>query len=206
MGNPRRTKKPLKCYRTPIIAGEFKGKMIDIPAVETTRSSKAILRESLFNTIQFEIVDRPFVEVFAGSGAVALEALSRGACRAWCMEKDRSVYEILRSNAERIAPGRVETVWGDSFETFARVYEAVRRTGERAYFYFDPPFAFREGMEEIYDKTLQLIETIEAPSCAAAILEHMSSLELPERLGALRLHKTRRFGKSALSYYLPGEE
>jgi len=205
MPAPRRRKSRMKTYATPIIAGEFKGKPVEIPSVATTRSSKAILRESLFNTLQFDLVGKPFVEVFAGSGSVALEAVSRGASRAWCMEKNRDVYEILRSNVERIAPGRIETIWGDSFEEFERVYRQVEATGEKAYFYFDPPFSIREGMEDIYDKTLALLERIRPESCESAIVEHMSSVDLPERIGELYLTKKRRFGKSTLSYYRPVE-
>jgi 16S rRNA (guanine(966)-N(2))-methyltransferase RsmD len=193
----------MKTYATPIIAGEFKGRPIEIPSVATTRSSKSILRESLFNTLQFDLVGKPFVEVFAGSGSVALEAVSRGASRAWCMEKNREVFEILRTNVERIAPGRIETVWGDSFTEFERVYRELEASGERAYFYFDPPFAIREGMEEIYDKTLKLLERIAPEQCETAIVEHMTSVDLPERIGALELIKKRRFGKSTLSYYRP---
>jgi 16S rRNA (guanine(966)-N(2))-methyltransferase RsmD len=205
MSQTRRRKSRIKTYATPIIAGEFKGKRIEIPAVSTTRSSKAILRESLFNTLQFDLVDKPFVEVFAGSGSVALEAVSRGASRAWCMEKNREVYEILRANVERIAPGRVETVWGDSFTEFEGVYRALEATGERAYFYFDPPFSIREGMEEIYDRTLELLERIAPEQCELAIVEHMTTVDLPEKIGNLELLKKKRFGKSSLSYYRPVE-
>jgi len=195
----------MKSYATPIIAGEFKGQQIEIPAVSTTRSSKSILRESLFNTLQFDLLGKPFVEVFAGSGSVALEAVSRGASHAWCMEKNREVYAILRRNAERIAPGRIETIWGDSFAEFERVYDEVKREGERAYFYFDPPFSIREGMEDIYEKTLKLLERIEPEFCEAAIVEHMTSVEMPERIGSLERYRKRRFGKSTLSYYRPAE-
>ena len=200
---PRR--KRMKTYTATVIGGEFKGKAIEIPSVSTTRSSKAILRESLFNTLQFDLVGKPFVEVFAGSGSVALEAVSRGASRAWCMEKNREVYEILRSNVERIVPGRIETIWGDSFEEFQRVYTQVEALGERAYFYFDPPFSIREGMEEIYERTLELLKRIQPESCEMAVVEHMTTLDLPEKIGVLELVKKRRFGKSTLSYYRPAE-
>ncbi len=200
---PRR--KRMKTHAATVIGGEFKGKVIEIPSVSTTRSSKAILRESLFNTLQFDLVGKPFVEVFAGSGSVALEALSRGASKAWCIEKNREVYEILRDNVERIAPGRIETVWGDSFEEFDRIYRRLEETGEKAYFYFDPPFSIREGMEEIYEQTLGLLEKIRPPHCELAIVEHMTGVDLPERIGSLSLEKKRRFGKSTLSYYRPAE-
>ena len=203
MAESERRRRKMKSYATPIIAGEFKGKLIEIPAVSTTRSSKSILRESLFNTLQFDLMGKPFVEVFAGSGSVALEAVSRGASRAWCMEQNREVYRILQSNVERIAPGRIHTVWGDSFEEFDRVYREVESGGVPAYFYFDPPFSIREGMEEIYDKTLKLLERIGPEICEMAIVEHMTTVEMPERVGSLERSKKRRFGKSTLSYYRP---
>jgi len=200
-----RTKRRLKSYSATIIAGKHKGKAVEIPAVSTTRSSKAILRESLFNTLQFDLMDKPFVEVFAGSGSVALEAVSRGASHAWCIEKNPAVYEILRANVERIAPGEITTIRGDSFEEFEGVYKEASAGGERAFFYFDPPFSIREGMEEIYDATITLLERIEPEHCERAIVEHMTQVDLPESIGALRLEKKKRFGKSSLSYYRPAE-
>ena len=201
MGRSKR--KRLKSYAAPIIAGEHKGKMVEIPAVDTTRSSKAILRESLFNTLQFNLIDKPFVEVFAGSGSVALEAISRGASKAWCIERNPQVYEILRSNVERIAPGRIETLQADSFQAFERILERIKSVGDPAYFYFDPPFSIREGMEEIYDETLRLIASIPANICEMAIVEHMSGLDLPQEIGELEQVKSKRFGKSTLTYYRP---
>jgi len=73
-------------FRTQIIGGEFKGKFIEIPNISTTRSSKSILKESLFNTLQFDIIDKNFVEVFSGSGSIGLEALSRGAKKCYFIE------------------------------------------------------------------------------------------------------------------------
>jgi 16S rRNA (guanine(966)-N(2))-methyltransferase RsmD len=195
----------IKVYTTPIIAGEFKGRRIEIPASDTTRSSKAILRESFFNTVQFDIVGKNFVEVFAGSGSVGLEALSRGAGQCFFMEKDGQAYQCLQNNIAKLDPSRCHSFFGDSFQLFERVYEMLERSGEKSYFYFDPPFAIREGMEEIYDKTVALIEKIRPEVCEAVALEHMTGLSLPERIGTLEKTKSRKFGKSTLTYYRPAE-
>ncbi len=66
---------------------KFIFQLLQLPVVP-----KAILRESLFNTINFEIIDKNFVEVFAGSGLVAIEAVSRGAKKAWCIEKHHRYF------------------------------------------------------------------------------------------------------------------
>jgi 16S rRNA (guanine(966)-N(2))-methyltransferase RsmD len=196
-------KKKVRVFTTPVIAGKFKGKKIAIPAVKSTRSSKAILRESLFNTLQFDIVGKNFVEVFAGSGSVAIEAVSRGAEHAWCIEKNREVYGILKENVRQITPGKITAVAGDSFEEFAGVYAEALLAGKGIYFYLDPPFSIREGMEEIYEKTMSLMERINPELCEMVIIEHMTSLDIPKHVGSLEFFRKKRFGKSSLSYYRP---
>lgn len=193
--------KHLKTFSTHILAGRYKGKVISIPAIDTTRSSKSILKESLFNTLQFDIIDKNFVEVFAGSGSVGLEALSRGAKHAYFIEKNQLALTALRNNIKNIDPLNATVLSGDSFEKFATIYDIVKAQNIKTYFYFDPPFSIREGMEEIYQKTLALIASIEPNICEMVIVEHMSNLELPPVIGQLSLWKTKKFGKSTLSYY-----
>jgi 16S rRNA (guanine(966)-N(2))-methyltransferase RsmD len=202
---PRRKKEKIKLFTTTITAGKYKGKKIEIPDIFTTRSSKSILRESLFNTLQFEIIDKNFVEVFAGSGSVGLEALSRGAGDAYFIEYNKTAYRFLENNAKAIDPAHAHLFFGDSFEKFETVYGIVKRSSEKSYFYFDPPFSIRDGMDEIYDKTLALIERIEPEVCEMAIVEHMTKLEMPESIGALQKHKKKKFGRSTLTYYTPKE-
>ena len=194
-------KERTKVFTTTINAGKYKGKKIEIPAIDTTRSSKSILKESLFNTLQFEIIDKNFVEVFGGSGSVGLEALSRGACEAYFIEYNKTAFHILEKNARAIDAAHTHLFLGDSFEKFETLYEMVKRSGEKTYFYFDPPFSTRSGMDEVYDKTIALIEMIEPEVCEAVIVEHMSNLELPDTIGALTQTKRKKFGRSALSYF-----
>ena len=201
----KRVKEKIKLFTTTIIAGEFKGKRIEIPDIATTRSSKSILRESFFNTVQFDIVGRSFVEVFAGSGSVGLEALSRGAAQCYFMEYNNVAFRSLENNIRQTDPSRCHAFFGDSFVNFATVYELVKRQGEKSYFYFDPPFSTRDGMDDIYDKTLALIETIEPEVCEMVAVEHMTALTMPEEIGALEQTKKKKFGRSSLTYYKPKE-
>ena len=201
-----KNREKIKLFTTTIIAGEYKGKRIEIPDISTTRSSKSILRESFFNTIQFEIIDRNFVEVFAGSGSVGLEALSRGAAQCYFMEYNKVAFRSLEKNIKQTDPSRCHAFFGDSFEKFSTVYEMVKRQGGRTYFYFDPPFSTRDGMDEIYDKSIALIEQIEADVCEMVAVEHMTNLAMPETIGALKKVKKKKFGRSTLSYYKPKGE
>jgi len=198
-------KEKIKIFTTSIIAGDFKGKKIEIPDISTTRSSKSILKESFFNTIQFEIIDKNFVEVFAGSGSVGLEALSRGAVDCYFMEYNKIAFRSLETNIKNTDPSRCHSFYGDSFEKFATVYEMVKRTGRKTYFYFDPPFSTRDGMDDIYDKTIALIESIDANVCEMVVVEHMTNLDMPEQIGSLVFAKRKKFGRSTMSYYKPKE-
>jgi len=196
-------KEKIKIFTTTIIGGDFKGKKIEIPDISTTRSSKGILKESFFNTIQFEIIDKNFVEVFAGSGSVGLEALSRGAAECYFMEYNKTAFRSLESNIRNTDPLRCHTFYGDSFINFSNVYSMVKKSGKKTYFYFDPPFSTRDGMDDVYDKTIALIESIEPEVCELVVVEHMTNLDMPEKIGQLVFSKRKKFGRSTMSYYKP---
>ncbi|CAA6811435.1 MAG: Ribosomal RNA small subunit methyltransferase D [uncultured Sulfurovum sp.] len=193
-------------FITKIIGGEFKGKVIEIPNIFTTRSSKGILKESLFNTLQFDIMDKNFVEVFSGSGSIGLEALSRGASQCYFIEYNKIAYKVLQENIQRVNPAKCQHMFGDSFEKFDTLLSMVEKREEKTYFYFDPPFATRDGMDDVYDKTLELIEKIDASKCMMVIVEHMTQLDMPESIGELVKYKRKKFGRSTMTYYAPKEE
>ena len=202
----KRKYKQQKCFEVPILAGNLKGKKILIPNISTTRSSKSILRESLFNTLQFDIIDKNFVEVFAGSGSIGIEALSRGAKDAYFIEKGESAYEILQKNIQNLNISNAHTTKADSFKYFHTLHSKLLNDDTKTYFYFDPPFDIREGMEEIYNDTLSLICSIDPSICEMVIIEHKSSLELPKEINTLLQTKSKKFGKSTLTYYSPNKK
>lgn len=184
-----------------VVAGRFKGKELILPPKKTTRSSKGIVLESFFNTIQFDIVDATFVEVFSGSGSIGLEALSRGAKEILFMEKDKEALRILRHNIDSLNPSACEIYSGDSFVTIDQITARLKREGKDAYFYIDPPFSFREGFEDIYDKTIELIAKLPKEVVRLVTIEHMTGLELPEKIGPYEKKKSKKFGKTSLTYY-----
>lgn len=184
-----------------ILAGKFKNRVIKLPSKTTTRSSKAIVLESFFNTIQFEIIDATFVELFSGSGSVGLEALSRGAKEIIFMEQDREAIKVLRENIAQTDPSLCEIHSGDTFVNIHTVVKMLHRKKRDAYFYIDPPFNIREGMEDIYDKTIALIASLPKECVKLIIIEHMSSLVIPEVIGSFVLKKSKKFGNTTLTYF-----
>jgi len=183
-----------------IIAGKFKGKILKLPSKTTTRSSKAIVLESFFNTLQFDIVDATFVEVFSGSGSIGLEALSRGAGEIIFMEKDKDALKTLKSNIALTNPSACSVLGGDSFSNINAVIAQLKKQDKSAYFYVDPPFSIREGMEDIYEKTMQLIAKLPSQIVELIIIEHMTGLEIPSSLGSFSIKKTKKFGNTTLTY------
>ncbi len=183
-----------------IISGKFKGKTLNLPSKVTTRSSKSIVLESFFNTLQFDIVDSTFVEVFSGSGSIGLEALSRGAKEIFFMEKDRDALKTLKDNISLTDPSACEVFSGDSFTNINAVVKTLKRKNEDAYFYIDPPFSIREGMEDIYDKMINLIASLPQEVVKLIIIEHMTGLEIPSALGEYSIIKSKKFGNTTLTY------
>ncbi|QDF29366.1 16S rRNA (guanine(966)-N(2))-methyltransferase RsmD [Halarcobacter anaerophilus] len=186
---------------TKIIAGKYKGKLLELPSLEVTRSSKARLKESLFNVLQFDIIDKIFIESFAGSGSIGLEAVSREAKRAYFVELDKNSYRILTKNCNAIEPQKCQTFMGDTFIQTPSILNSLKNSNDELILYVDPPFDYREGMDEVYKKSFDMIENIENENIFMIIFEHVSTLEMPERLGKFILNKTKKFGKSSLSYY-----
>lgn len=184
-----------------IISGKFKNKVLKLPSKTTTRSSKSIVLESFFNTIQFDIIDATFVEVFSGSGSIGLEALSRGAKNILFMEQDRDALKVLKENISSTEPSACEIFSGDSFSNINSVVSTLKRNNQSAYFYIDPPFSIREGMEDIYDKMIAMIASIPPELTELIIIEHMTGLELPENIGSFKMKKSKKFGNTSLTYF-----
>ncbi|QOG11432.1 16S rRNA (guanine(966)-N(2))-methyltransferase RsmD [Arcobacter sp. FWKO B] len=184
-----------------IIAGKYKGKKIELPSLEVTRSSKSILKGSLFDTLQQDVIDTIFIEGFGGSGSIGLEALSRGAKKAYFCEIDRNSYKILQKNIKNIDPQNSVSIFGDSFVTLPELLNKSSFSGDDVIIYLDPPFDFRDGMEEIYQKAFKMVESFENENIVLVVFEHYSKLQMPENMGNFIFLKTKKFGKSSLSYY-----
>lgn len=186
-----------------VIGGIFKGRNLQMAPLEVTRSSKAILKESLFNTLSSDVVGANFVEFFAGSGSIGIEALSRGAKSAVFFEQNRESYQALENNVKKVCKGcDCEIIFGD---TFANYKEALKGLRGFSIGYFDPPFDVREGMEGIYQRCFKMIKSLDSVVFGIVVLEHIASLRIPQNLGGFECVKTRKFGKSALSYFVAKE-
>ncbi len=188
-------------FTTQIIAGKYRGKKLELPSLDVTRSSKARLKESFFNVLQYEIIDKIFIEAFAGSGSIGLEAVSREAKRSYFIELDRASYHILLKNCKMVDSSKCQTLLGDTFNELPKIIESLKNSQDELVIYLDPPFDYRDGMENIYEKSFDLVRKITSDNIYLICFEHVSTLEMPENLGKFYMYKEKKFGKSTLSYY-----
>lgn len=186
---------------TQIIAGIYKGKRLELPSLDVTRSSKARLKESFFNVLQYDVIDTIFIEAFAGSGSIGLEAISREAKSAYFIEKDRASYSILVNNCKSIDAKKCQTFLGDTFKELPLVLNSLKNASNELIVYIDPPFDYRDGMKAIYDKCFEMVENISNDNIMLICFEHMSELQMPQTLGKFDSFKNKKFGKSSLCYY-----
>jgi 16S rRNA (guanine966-N2)-methyltransferase len=175
---------------TRIIAGDARGRRLAAPRGTATRPTSDKVRGAVFNLLGQFFDGGEVLDLYAGTGALALEALSRGCARAVCVEADRGAAEALRRNAVACGyEGRVEIL-------HARLPQALARLapGRFALAFVDPPYA--EGP----DAALQELGALMAPG-GRVVAEHDARRPPPDEAGALALVDRRAYGDTGISIY-----
>ena len=177
-----------------IIAGTKRGKTLLSPPGTEVRPTTNMVKESVFNILQFGLEGRRFLDLFAGSGQMGLEALSRGAREAVFVDSGRDSVRVIEKNIAAAGFGERSRVAASDFESFLR---AERGTFDIAF--IDPPY--REGLME---RALELTAARMSPG-GVILCEHGSREELPERAGGFVKRKVYRYGKTSITAYRAGE-
>lgn len=177
-----------------IIGGEARSRLIDAPAGMDTRPTQDKVRESLFNILQGQVEGRFVLDLFAGSGALGLEALSRGAGYAVFVDKSRQAERVIRQNIQRLGYGAktqvVRSDWALAMGTQAyderNVFDLV---------FMDPPYR----MTDTGKMCGRMLECgLLAPN-ALIVIEH--ALSTPPVPGAgFRITDTRRYGDTGITF------
>ena len=152
-----------------IIAGEKKGRRIEAPEGRETRPTLDRVRENIFNMLQTRMGGARVLDLFAGSGALSLEALSRGAEFAVLADRDRDALRIEKKNIEALEyEEKTRVIPGD----WSRTTEKLRTEGEEFDLIFlDPPYAMRD-LEKVTEALLPL-----AAEGAWMVIEHEAKAE-----------------------------
>ena len=180
-----------------IIAGEARGRQIEAPSGLHTRPTLDRVRENLFNMIQYEVSGSCVLDLFAGSGALSLEALSRGASYAVLNDIDRNAYSVQKKNIAAL-----------NYEDRTKQFHSDWRTAllqlqkENRYFdlvFLDPPYSMLD-LTEVFSGLLPLIN-----NDTMIIVEHESKKE-PVVNKKYHVVKNRSWGFCAVTIYQLNEE
>lgn len=180
-----------------IIAGKYRGRKLKSPPSLQTRPTSDRLRETLFNILAPRIGGARFLDLCAGTGAVGIEALSRGAEHVTFVDQSRKMCALIDSNvaALKIDEGEVEVVTAEADE-FLRRY-AKKRGRPFDIIFFDPPYAadYESVIGYVGDHPELLADD------GVMIVEHHKKKELAERFGELKRYRDVKQGDSNLSLY-----
>lgn len=174
-----------------VIAGQKRGKKLDRLKDEAVRPTTDKVKESVFNVIQFDVAGANFLDLFAGSGQIGIEALSRGARQATFVDENRAAISVIKKNL--IATdfmARATVVNADSVLFLKKQRERLFDIA-----FLDPPYK-----SEDLDTALLLLPEVMAKG-GIIICEHPVDLDLPLDLANFRLNKAYKYGKIAVSIY-----
>jgi len=178
-----------------IVAGEFRGRQLSTPGGDATRPTAARAREALFSILADVSAER-VLDLYAGSGALGLEALSRGAARLVSVESSKAAQQAIRSNLRALGVEARATLLPLRAEASMK---ALERLGPFSLVFADPPWADAQAALEVLEKlaTCSLL----APA-ARLVLEHAARTPPVPKPGArLNAVDTRRWGDTAVTIF-----
>ena len=183
-----------------VIAGTYRSRQLLAPRGLQTRPTSDRLRETLFNVLAPRLDGCRFVDLYAGTGAVGIEALSRGASHVWFAENADSALASLRQNLSSLKISRDFTL--EDRGVGALLQRLGKLTQPVDLVYLDPPYE----AEEEYSGTLNFLGSVRgrevlAPG-ALVVAEHSSKSKLPKRFGALEHTRLLKQGDAALSFFV----
>lgn len=181
-----------------IIGGRFKGKKLLIPNADTTRPTADLVKTSLFNILQWQIEGAKVLDLFAGSGALGLEAISRNAELAYLIEKNKETFKILQKNADLLR-GDIKTLNLDFVE--ALQFLASKKLKFDLIF-LDPPY--NSSLEIIALDNLYKYELLE-PNSTIVIEQDAINPNNYSNLLNFEIYDIRKYGRKKL-YFLHTKE
>lgn len=173
-----------------VITGSARGRKLITLDGDDVRPTTDKVKESLFNIIQFDVEGASFLDLFAGSGQIGIEAISRGARQVVFVDKSKKSIDVIRQNLKTT-----------KFEKFAVVINSdslsflAGRMEKYDIAFLDPPYS-----KGILQSALEKLPAVMNEN-AIIICESPTKEELPENVGEFRIFKKYSYGKTALTTY-----
>ncbi len=178
-----------------VIAGMKKGHTIRTIKAKSLRPATDRVREAIFSVLGDRLVDADVLDLYAGTGSLGIEALSRGARSATFVERDQATVECLRKNLDRLEFSDVARAFRQDVK---RAISVLSKKGQRFSLIFaDPPYVLADDFSRI-----PLGEMAEVLSeSGTLVLRHRAGQESPETVGRLSATRTQSVGDMAVKYY-----
>lgn len=175
-----------------VITGSARGKrLITVAGNDIVRPTGEKVKEALFSSIQFDIEGRRVLDLFAGSGQLGIEALSRGAQSATFVDINDTSIKVIKQNLENTGLGFDSAVHKSDYATFA-----MRCTQKFDIAFLDPPY--KAGiLEDAVSKVIPLMSDYGKIFC-----EHPTELKMPEKIDSFAVTKVYRYGKTFVTVYI----
>lgn len=172
-----------------VITGTARGRKLLEPDGMAVRPTTDMVKEAMFNIVQFDIEGRRVLDLFAGTGQLGIEALSRGAAECVFIDESEKSVKLVRTNLERCAlRGRVEQADSIGF---------LRRGGKFDLVFLDPPYD-----SDLLEKALEVIQNVDILNDGGIIVcESRREKSMPELSAPYRKTLSRRYGKVCLTVY-----
>ena len=174
-----------------IIAGDNRGIKLNTPPTNHTRPTLSRVKEAIFSAIHEEVRGSKFLDLFAGTGQMGIEAISRGAAKVVFVDNDQTAIEMIRSNLAKINATNQQVVIADALNILDTQQERFD------IIYLDPPYD--------YPSCSQILASIILKQCLTetglVILEESNTnqINIPE---ALEVYKTKKYGKTSIRYII----
>jgi 16S rRNA (guanine966-N2)-methyltransferase len=188
-----------------IIAGKYRSRILKSLKGLALRPTSDRLRETLFNVLGPGVSGARFIDLFAGTGAIGIEALSRGAAEVVFIENHPPAVNLIRRNLASLEIGSGFTVLSAVALSGLELLQSRPKREKPAYDYvfLDPPYAAAEE----YVRVLEFLGSVDLlASGGIVVAEHHRKFDLPERAGALQRVRVLRQGDAVLSFYRRGGE
>lgn len=196
---PRKQRQPSRAPGAPrIAAGTLKGVPLIVPPGVRATSSK--VRQALFNILGDLVEGARVIDGFAGSGALGLEALSRGAAFVAFIESDTEAVLAIRDNLARLAPAPVQAPRRSRLlhlEAEPGLRQLAKDEAPFDLILLDPPYRTEEGKKSLS----VIVECAMLVPAGIVAIEHDLKTALPASIGPLRQMKQHRYGDTVLSFY-----
>jgi 16S rRNA (guanine966-N2)-methyltransferase len=183
-----------------VITGIHRSRILKSPKGLALRPTSDKLRETLFNVLGASITGSRFLDLFAGTGAIGIEALSRGAAEVVFVENHPPAAALIRRNLDSLEIRTGAAVMAvDALRGLKKLASRQKSSSASCDFIFlDPPYAAAKD----YARVLEFLGSANllAPG-GIVIAEHRRSFDLPEEVGALRRYRVLKQGDAALSFY-----